>query len=646
MKRLLLLSGLTMSACLLAPAAQAAIDATTVGSVLVVASNNAGTVDETYTLRDDFSGVVVKISPGTMLDPDGAGGECSLLGAGNEVICSRFGISSVQIVAGEGVDTITDNRHMGPSLLEGGPGNDQITTGSDASAQLLGGTGGDKLTSASDNDTLTGDEGVDTLIAVANRALDSSDSGGPGNDTFIGNPDLADRLAAEAGADTYKLGTHVATAGEGGDPATLQLDAYPDSVSYETVTKPVAVSLDGVANDGRSEEQDNVGADVEVVSGGSAADLLQAGPNAVNFNGLDGADQLLGGPGPDRLGGAAGNDVLRGGDGDDELDDGDFTIFVTEYPQPLAGNDVLDGGSGDDYLLSDRGADDLSGGAGIDRTAFSRPIPQGPSVPTPVAPAGFTVSLDDVANDGQTGTGEGDNVHSDIETIESSDGNDVISGSGAANEISTGSGADVVDPGAGPDVVDLGSGDDRIAALDQTIDVIRCRAGSDTADADLTGAQGRPGDELSDCENVTGKPIPEISAPAQPAGGASPASDTARPVVTLSSKTIKSKTFLDSGHLDVTVSCNEPCSASAKAYKTPAKNPRRGESPIGTGKLKLGTGKRTLRITVAEKFRAQFRSKLQTKAQKRRGVTFRVALAVKDAAGNVTNAARTVTVKG
>jgi Ca2+-binding RTX toxin-like protein len=630
MRRLLLplLFALIVSACL-APAARAAISAGLVGSVLVVASNDAGTVAETYTLRDEGPNVAVKVSQGTLSDPDGAGSTCQVATA-DEVLCSRFAITSVQIVAGSGVDTIQDNRTGGPSVLEGGSGNDQITTGPGTSSELLGQAGEDTLTSASADDTLIGGDEGDTLKAVGNKALDGSDSGGPGNDTFLGNADLADELPAETGADTYKLGTHVAVGSEDGSSPILQLDSYGDSVSYASVTGPVAVSLDGVANDGRGGEQDSVGADVERVGGSDAGDLLQAGPNAVIFFGGGGGDQFFGGPGPDRLSGDGGNDVLRGGDGDDELSDGDFTPSYTDSPLPPGGNDVLDGGSGDDFLLSDRGADDLSGGPGIDRTEFTRPLPQAPSVPTPVVPAGFTVSLDDLANDGQTGTGEGDNVHADIETVESTDGDDVISGSGASNEISTGAGVDVVDPGGGPDIVDLGPGNDRVAAVDQTIDVIRCRSGSDTANVDLPNAQGIPGDALSDCENVTGTPIPLIS-------------DTARPVVKLSSKAIRAKKFLDSWRLQVTVSCNEACSATGKAYKLPAK---KGASPVGSGRLKLGTGKRSLSITVAKKFRTQLQAKLRTKAQRRSGVKLRVVLTVKDAAGNVSNASRTVTVKG
>jgi hypothetical protein len=225
-----------------------------------------------------------------------------------------------------------------------------------------------------------------------------------------------------------------------------------------------------------------------------------------------------------------------------------------------------------------------------------------------------------------------------MEVTESSGGDDVINGSAAADEISTGAGADVVNPGGGPDVVDLGTGDDHIEAVDRTTDLIRCRNGLDTANVDLPGPQA-PGDQLSDCENVTGTPVPGFA-------GTAPAGDTARPVVTLSARTIDLRTFLDNGHLDLTVSCNEACSVSGKAYKTPAKTPRASKSPVGAGKLELGTGKRTLRITVSKKFRAQFESLLRTKAQKRRGVKFGVVLVITDAAGNVTTSSRTVTVKG
>lgn len=630
-KRLLLLV-LSMSFCLAPAAAQAAISASLSGGVLTVSSNDSGNVDETYTLRDVGGDVGVTTSPALAADPDGLGSDC-YLDAG-EARCDLGAVDRVRVVAGNGTDTIVDHRATGPSTLEGGPGDDTITTTTAGTqAELLGQAGADHLTAADADDVLTGGDDGDTLTAVGEKGFSALDSGGAGNDTFVGNDDAADLLVAEAGADTYALGTCA-----GGDQTSCE-----DEVAYDGVAGPVAVRLDGVADDGRAGEQDDVRADVERVDGTTAGDLLQAGPHAVTFAGGDGDDQLLGGPGADRLFGGSGSDVLRGGDGDDTLNDGDFTATSTDVPLPPAGNDVLDGGGGADDLETDRGADDVSGGPGVDRTMFSRPIPQAPSVPTPAVPAGFTVSLDDVADDGQTGTAEGDNVHSDVEQVRTTGGDDVITGTAGADDVDTGAGNDVVDPGAGPDVVDLGPGDDRVSAVDQTSDVLRCGAGADTATVDLPGGQPTRADALFDCENVTGTPLPFLPTPPSvyfpPAPP--PAVDTTRPVLTLSSKTIKSKSFLATGRLSLTIKCNEACSARAEAFATLGRS-----TSVGKASLKLGTGRRTLRITIAKKQRSKLRAKLHTKAQRKHGLTFRVVVTVRDAAGNATKSTRRVVVKG
>lgn len=629
-KRSLLLV-LSMSFCLTPAAAQAAISASLSGGVLTVTGSSAG---ESYILRDSGGNVVVTTTPALTSDPD-AGSICTFDSSTGEALCQLDQVDSVRIVAGDGADTITDKRATGPSTLEGGAGNDTITTttaGTDA--ELLGQTGADQLTAAGADDVLDGGGDGDTLVAVGEKGFTALDDGGAGNDTFIGNDDISDVLVAEAGRDTYTLGTCA------GDQSSCE-----DTVAYDNVAGPVTVRMDGVADDGRAGEQDDVRADVERVNGTTARDLLQAGPDPVTFTGGDGDDQLIGGPGADELYGGAGNDVLRGSDGDDILNDGDFTPFTTTVPLSPGGNDVLDGGGGADDLETDRGADDVSGGPGVDRAMFSRPIPQAPSVPTPVRPAGFTVSLDDLANDGQTGTAEGDDIHSDIERIAFTGGDDVVTGTAAADDIDTGAGDDVVDPGAGPDVVDLGPGDDRVSAVDQTSDVLRCGAGDDAATVDLPGGQPTRADALFDCENVTGTPLPFLPSPPSiylpPGGSPSPITDTIRPVLTLSSKTIKSKSFLADRRLSLTIKCNERCSATAEAFATLGRS-----TSVGKGSLKLGTGRRTLRVTIVKKHRAKLRAKLRTKAQRKRGITFRVVVKVKDAAGNATSGTRKVVVKG
>jgi RTX calcium-binding nonapeptide repeat (4 copies) len=180
--------------------------------------------------------------------------------------------------------------------------------------------------------------------------------------------------------------------------------------------------------------------------------------------------------------------------------------------------------AGNDSFGSDRGADELIGGAGYDSAGFSRPIPRAPTAPPPSPPAGFEISLDDRANDGQLGTGEGDNVHSDIEEVYTWDGDDLLSGSAGPEVFYSQGGDDLIAPGAGADSVFAGRGDDTIRAVDQTTDRVDCELGNDSIDADLPGDQPERADVIFNCESITGVPF----GPRDPRAGA----DTTRPVIT------------------------------------------------------------------------------------------------------------------
>jgi Ca2+-binding RTX toxin-like protein len=137
--------------------------------------------------------------------------------------------------------------------------------------------------------------GIDQIVANANDgndvmnlngagAIRATLNGGTGNDTLTGTS-LANRFVGEAGADVFNsLGS-------------------VDIVSYaeRTASQPVVVTLDGVANDGRSGEADYVKTDVEDVVGGAGADTLKAiaGNAVVNV-----------------LNGGAGNDKIRTREGE------------------------------------------------------------------------------------------------------------------------------------------------------------------------------------------------------------------------------------------------------------------------------------------------------------------------------------------
>jgi len=148
---------------------------------------------------------------------------------------------------------------------EGGDGNDVLSVvpgGSIVWAELIGGPGDDRITGGVGDDFLTGGPGADVV------------RGGPGTDQL--------------------------------------LDLWP-------TPQPVRITLDDQPGDGPAGENDDIGADVESVSGGhgddtlignDAANVLNGGPGDDVIDGRGGADELMsqgahshmaGGPGRDRI---------------------------------------------------------------------------------------------------------------------------------------------------------------------------------------------------------------------------------------------------------------------------------------------------------------------------------------------------------
>ncbi len=258
-----------------------------------------------------------------------------------------------------------------------------------------------------------------------------------------------DNLSSAGGADTILGGPDNDTISDddsaaddtidGGDGAdTISLAGGDDDVRGGTGIDEVTmdsgddtVRLDDVANDGPPGVTKNIHSDVEIVDGDGGSDNL--------------------------FGNAAAN-TLRGG----------------------SGNDLLDGGSGADVLEGGTGADDLTGGPDLDRVVYSDTAAQ-------------TISLDDVRNDGATG--ELDNVHADIEDVTAGAGNDVVTGSGAANRLSGGSGDDRLEGRGGVDSFVGGTGADALFARDGLAESVDCGAQTDTGEADTI-------DTLLACEGV------------------------------------------------------------------------------------------------------------------------------------------------
>ena len=170
------------------------------------------------------------------------------------------------------------------ALISSGPGTD-----------LIDATGG-------------GDFGTPLTLALTVYAGAESDAiqGGIGNDALHGGEgDDAFRTAATAdGGDVYD-----------GGPGT-------DSLSYENRTNAITIKMNRLADDGETNEKDDVQDSIETIIGGAGSDTI---------NGGDGDNTIVGGPG---------NDILAGGGGDD--------MFVETDMQQ--GSDIVNGGAGSDTI--------------------------------------------------------------------------------------------------------------------------------------------------------------------------------------------------------------------------------------------------------------------------------------------------------
>ena len=146
-----------------------------------------------------------------------------------------------------------------------------------------GGDSDDKLFGTDEAETINGNTGDDVL------------SGGGGDDTLNGGDD-DDLLEGGPGADTLNGGK-----GE-------------DTASYEGSAEGVTINLlAGIARGGDA-AGDEIGTDIENLTGSMHADDLTGDDDPNSIWGLGGDDELDGGEGDDTLEGGPGADMLTGGE--------------------------------------------------------------------------------------------------------------------------------------------------------------------------------------------------------------------------------------------------------------------------------------------------------------------------------------------
>lgn len=369
-------------------------------------------------------------------------------------------------------------------------GDDGVTVATPTNAVILGGTGNDTLVGGGGQDVVRGEDGADT---VRGGAGDDTMDGGSGDDV-VGTPGTiavgATLLPAEPGNDTLSggPGSDALDPGLGGDADhdTLVGDEGDDSVSYGLRSAPVATTKDGVANDGQAGEGDNIGLDIERITGGIANDTVGGGPLADVLDGGPGDDALNGFAGDDALHGdgglSAGADTLSGGPGNDVIQgDGGADTLSGE-----AGNDVVEGGTGADRLSGGPGADQLIGGPERDAVAYT-------------TQADVTVRLDRGLG-GSAQPGDSDRIIQ-VEDVDGGDQRDTVTGSSDANALGGGRGEDYLDGQRGVDRLDGGNGADVVVARDRARDEpVSCGPGQDLAIVDPADPVARRG--RNRCERV------------------------------------------------------------------------------------------------------------------------------------------------
>jgi Ca2+-binding RTX toxin-like protein len=258
--------------------------------------------------------------------PNAVGDDLLSGDAGDDTLCGGpgpgAGLDNDAINGGDGVDRIFYPRVHSVSVSLDGAANDGETGEADNVRADV-----EQVTGGAGNDTLTGNDGPNLL------------DGGPGADTLngLGGDDTLMDSGGDAAADTLNGGEGDDTLSAGRGPDVYNGGDGEDAVvDYIGRTVPVNVTIDGNANDGAAGEGDNVGLDVEDVTGGSAGDTLVG--SAVD-------NELVGGNGNDTISGGDGNDGLSGGPGRDTIDGGN-------------GRDLLSGGGGADTLRSRDGVTD------------------------------------------------------------------------------------------------------------------------------------------------------------------------------------------------------------------------------------------------------------------------------------------------
>jgi Ca2+-binding RTX toxin-like protein len=432
-------------------------------------------------------------------------------GSGNDTITDT---SSYAIIdGGSGDDKVISGNFQ--DLLWGGEGNDTITSGGGDDV-IFADEGHDKIYLGAGTDFAHGGDGDDLIYGEADNDVIH---GGNGNDSVYGGLGSNMLIGGYDNDILYSSGTDILIGGLGNDAVSYYTETASVTINLSGDT-PI---YDGKAKDDIFDSiemyygsnyndilvSSKTGTDFrgyggdDAITGGAAGENLKGDDGNDIIKGNGGGDHMYGGNGNDkiyagtgdnvRLYGEEGNDTLylgtgindaNGGNGTDSLtyiysktgvtinlgtqtvSGGEATgdriasienaygsyyndiLYGSSGVNTLAGytgNDFLYGYAGDDVLNGGAGADKMDGGEGVDIVSYYD------------SDAAVSINLDLQTVSG--GTAEGDTILS-IESIVTSNWNDVVIGSDFNNFIRGGAGNDVLHGREGNDIIYGEAGND------------------------------------------------------------------------------------------------------------------------------------------------------------------------------------------
>lgn len=445
-----------------------------------------------------------------------SGGHTVVGGPGNDQLISQSTSASpdtiVTLNGGSGNDLVSSTSAL-PHQLIGGPGNDSILGGSGADT-LDGGSGTDSLDGGPGNDIVNGGGGLfdsyhyDHSNTSDNFIITITGTGASTNSTAPGNPgtDTISRISSfvvsgndgnntiDASGSKMELlifgegGNDIITGGQG-------LNKLSGGAGDDTIT----------AGTGKSVLSEIIPSDAAAVVtltnttfNGAGADTLSGLSGAI-FDSLGGIDRTL------NFSAFTGGGVTYRGGGNKE------TIIGT------AGNDILEGGGDDDRFILNGGSDRIDGGSGVNTLGY------GDFILTPHESAGRgtspTLAGATVSISGLKGTAIVPNLIENkvkkersaffnIQIHEGTELNDnftVVTSNAFVPTIRTFGGNDTVfASGGGSIAVDLGDDDDKLKLV-RTAGQILGGKGNDTFDLKNSRApsiiDGGDGDDTFFCKN-------------------------------------------------------------------------------------------------------------------------------------------------